>query len=132
MKKWEGILLQKGTENGLPESVVTYFWNSCNASADYLFVKCAAEDTVVETPDGDKMMFEVKIGDKIKAFDVKNNKDHWVEVEEIYSKEAELYEVEFEDGRRIRTSLDHKYLCEDKKMYTLNDVITKGLRVLTD
>lgn len=42
MKKTEPLLYQKGHERGIPEEVIKYFWDTCNASADYLFVKAHA------------------------------------------------------------------------------------------
>lgn len=132
MVKWESVLRTKGKERNIPEDVVQYFWDVCNASADYLFVQCLAPDTVVETLDGDKMMYEVVVGDKVKAYDVAQNKEHYVPVEAIIPGETELYEVELEDGRLIRASAEHRFLCEDHQMRPLKEVILKGLRVMTD
>lgn len=42
MKKTEPILYEKGRERDIPEHVIKYFWDTCNASADYLFVKAHA------------------------------------------------------------------------------------------
>jgi DNA polymerase-3 subunit alpha len=42
MKKTEPILYEKGRERGIPEETIKYFWDTCNASADYLFVKSHA------------------------------------------------------------------------------------------
>lgn len=37
MAKWEPVLYANGKTEGIPESVTKYFWDVCNASADYLF-----------------------------------------------------------------------------------------------
>ncbi len=37
MAEWEPVLYQQGKENGIPDNVTKYFWDTCNASADYLF-----------------------------------------------------------------------------------------------
>jgi len=37
--KWEPIIKQKGLQYGIDESVTQTFWDTCNASADYLFSK---------------------------------------------------------------------------------------------
>lgn len=42
MAKWEPVLYANGRERGIPDTVVKYFWDVCNASADYLFVKSHA------------------------------------------------------------------------------------------
>jgi len=42
MKKIEPILYEKGRAQKVPDDVIKYFWDTCNASADYLFVKAHA------------------------------------------------------------------------------------------
>jgi len=42
MKKIEPILYEKGRERNIPEDVIKYFWDTCNSSADYLFVRSHA------------------------------------------------------------------------------------------
>ncbi len=42
MKKIEPILYENGRARGVPEDIIKYFWDTCNASADYLFVKSHA------------------------------------------------------------------------------------------
>lgn len=37
MAKWEPVLHQNGAARGVPKAVTDYFWQTCNASADYLF-----------------------------------------------------------------------------------------------
>jgi len=132
MAKWETVLYANGREKGIPEGVIKYFWDVCNASADYLFVRCLALDTVVETEEGDRLLHEIRPGDRVKAYDTKNKVDHYVTVEEVIESETDLYEATLEDGRTIRSSLTHKYLCEDGQMHTLQDVVLNGLRVITD
>ena len=39
MKKWEPVLYAAGKEQKIPEEVTQYFWDTCNKSADYLFVR---------------------------------------------------------------------------------------------
>jgi DNA-directed DNA polymerase III PolC len=42
MKKTEPVLYEKGRANGVPDKIIKYFWDVCNSSADYLFVKSHA------------------------------------------------------------------------------------------
>jgi DNA-directed DNA polymerase III PolC len=37
IKKWEPILFAQGDKLGVPKGVTQHFWDTCNASADYLF-----------------------------------------------------------------------------------------------
>ena len=71
-----------------------------------------------------------KKGDSVLAYDVKNNIDHFVEVVDIHENEVEVYEVEMEDGTKICCSMDHKFLCGDKKMHTLRDIISQDLEIM--
>jgi DNA polymerase III subunit alpha len=124
MAEWEPVIRKNGKERGIPDEVTDWFWNTCNASADYLFNACLAPDTVVETPSGEKLLYEVRLGDKIRAYDTKADKDHYVEVTNSVWSEEELYEVETEDGHIVRCSMKHKILCEDLIMRPLSEIIT--------
>lgn len=37
IKKWEPVIFGQGEKLGVPKDVTQYFWDVCNASADYLF-----------------------------------------------------------------------------------------------
>lgn len=37
MQKWEPILYTKGRERAVPDDIIKWFWDICNASGDYLF-----------------------------------------------------------------------------------------------
>lgn len=130
--EWEKKIKDKVKENGIPEEVGNIIWEVLNSSASYSFNKCCSPDTVVDVPHGHKMLFELNVGDYIKSYDVDNNNDHFVRVINIYNSRAELYEVEMEDGRKIKTSLKHKYLCEDFVMRPLRDIILLKKKILTD
>lgn len=132
MVKWEAVLFANGKARGIPDSVTQYFWDVCNASADYLFVQCLATDTMVETFAGPCLLYEVKVGDLVRAYDVQAACDHYVEVKAVHANEVEIHEVTLEDGRVIRCSLEHRLLCEDSIMRPLKDIILNGLRVITD
>ena len=119
-------------KNGYNQELVLELWNTFEASGDYLFNRCLSPDTVVESEDGYRMMFEIKVGDKIKSHDIKKDKDVFVNVSNIYSNRVEIYEIELDDGRKIKASLKHKFLCEDKKMRTLEDILIKKSKILTD
>jgi hypothetical protein len=78
------------------------------------------------------MLYEVRAGDKVRAFDTKTLKDHYVDVLDTIYGEEELWEVEMEDGRLIRASMKHKFLCEDLKMHRLEEILLKKLKIVTD
>ena len=80
MNKYKDIIYNKGQKLGIPKSA-KFYWDVLIASADYSFNKCADISSLVEKSNGEKTMLkDVKIGDFIKAFDVKSNDDNYVEV----------------------------------------------------
>ena len=130
MKEWKQKIADKVAENKLDPSISDVVWGIAEASANYSFNKCLSLDTVVETENGDKLISQINIGDKVLSYDVDNDKDHFVEVANIHSNNVELFEVELEDGRVITCSLDHKLLCEDKKMRPLKEILLLNCGVL--
>lgn len=132
VKEWEQKIYEKVKENNLPEEIGRVIWKVLNDSAKYSFNKCLSPDTVIETDKGYKMMHQTSIGDKIKAFDVENKVEIWTDVIDVIESKTELYEIELEDGRIIKSSMEHKFLCEDMKMYSLKDIIIHKLRIVTD
>jgi DNA polymerase-3 subunit alpha len=123
MKLWHKKITDKVLENGLDPAISEIVWKIAENSANYSFNKCLSLDTIVETEHGDELISEIIIGDKVKAYDIDNNKDHFVEVLNIHSNQVELFEVELEDGRVITCSLDHKLLCEDGKMRPVKEIL---------
>lgn len=123
MQPWKEKIYNAAREKGMEESVADYFWTALEAAANYSFNKCISPDSIVETESGNKCMYEVNVGEKILAYDTKNNAQHFVEVIDKIESQAELYEVEFEDGRVIKCSMEHKFLCDDLIMRTLKDIL---------
>jgi intein/homing endonuclease len=41
-----------------------------------------------------------------------------------------MFEFEFEDGRIITCSGDHKFMCEDKKMRKMSEIFKNGHKIL--
>ena len=88
----------------------------------YGFCKCLALDTVVETPNGYALLGEIQKGDLVKAPDAVGL-NRFVEVKNVFDSERELYEVTLEDGKTIKASLEHKFLCDDGLMHPLAEII---------
>ena len=132
MAKWKDIIFETCEKNGLDKEIPDLLWKILEDSANYSFNKCLGLSTVVETEDGFKMLFEVNKGEKVKAFNLQNEEDHFVEILDIHKNEVELFEIELEDGRKIEASLDHKFLCADKKMRKLKEIIEKNISIVTD
>ena len=127
---WEENIRTKVRENGLDPIIADVLWKILNDSASYSFNKCLGETTIVETKTGDKMLFQVVVGDKVRAYNVSQNEDHYAEVIDKVYGERELLEVELEDGRKIQCSMDHKFLCEDKIMRPLKDILSQHHQIM--
>lgn len=100
-------------------------------SARYAFNKCLDPETLVYTKTGMKALCDLEIGDFVLA--PKNDKeDHYVEVLDVIDTGVkEIYEVEASDGSIIRCTLDHKFMCGDKQMRSLREIIEKDLEIFT-
>lgn len=129
MESYKERIFEKGEELGI-QHVSKFFWECLNASADYAFNRCLSPDSIVETEVGDKMLFELTAKDRILAYNSELDENEYVEVLDIIYGEEDLYEFEFEDGRKIRCSLDHKFLCEDGVMRKINEITFNSLGIL--
>lgn len=125
MPAWRDKIFDAGHKQGLSDNICNFYWNSLEASANYSFNKCLSPDSIVETETGFKCMFEINIGDKILGYDTKTQKDEFVTVIDKIESTAELFEVTFEDGRTIKCSMKHKFLCEDGVMRALERILSE-------
>ncbi len=128
--EWKPKIYEAGKNKGINIEIVDAFWDNVQTASNYSFNKCLMPDTVVETKTGPKCMFEVEAGEEVLSYNVKNDKDHYVEVLNKYENKIEVFEVKFDDGKKIKCSMDHKFLCEDKKMHTLRDILGNNLGIL--
>jgi len=129
VKVWKPRVLEAGIKNGIPESVTEDFWKVVEDSSNYSFNKCLHPETLVETPFGKKELKDVVVGDSVLAFDTKSGKDHYVIVKNIHESFVDLYEVGLEDGKRIKTSLDHRFLT-NSGMVKMHRVMEESLEVV--
>ncbi len=130
MPEWEKKLRDKIDERGLDPKIGDILWKIMSDSANYSFAECLSPETVIQRDDGYVCLAEIKVGDKILAFDVHNKKNHFVEVERVFEKEAEVFEFEMDNGSIITCSMDHKFLCEDKKMRPIKDILKGGFNIM--
>ena len=113
------------------ENYCHQIFNELLAFQGYGFCACLTLDTVVETPEGFKLFGDVIVGDKVKAPDEQGN-DVFVDVGAVMESEQEVYEITLEDGKKEKSSLDHKYLCKDGKMRKLVDIIELGHKIMAE
>lgn len=132
VKLWKDRIYKKAEQNGFEKNIGDILWKILEDSSKYSFNACLSPDTVVETKDGQKLLYEVSIGDMVKAFDVTKQTDHFVKVVNKHENYVELYEVELDDGRKIKCSLDHKFLTQNNGMQPLRQILAKKLKMVTD
>jgi len=91
-------------------------------SARYSFNKSITKDSVVQTPDGEKQLSEIKAGDFVLSPCLLS--DQYVKVLETYDHGSlEVYELELECGKTIKCTMEHKFLCKDGVIRPLSDIL---------
>jgi DNA polymerase-3 subunit alpha len=116
-------------------SIAQKLWEEVKGFAAYGFNKCLSYDTEIATVDGQVL----KIGDLV-GKDVSNLRLYSInengeltenQLEEVFSTgENELYEVEFEDGRIVKCTLQHRFMCEDGEFHTVQNILDSDLEVI--
>lgn len=76
---------------------------------------------------------EVKKGDFVKSRDEKTGDDIFIEVIELHDHGMiELFEFEFDDGKKVRCSMNHKFRVKDGRMLPIREIIDQDLEVVVD
>lgn len=93
---------------------------------------CLGYDTVVEKQSGDfALISELKIGDFIKA--PGKIVDKYVKVIDILPNgKKDAFEIEFENGKKIKTTIEHLFLCSDGMKHSMYEIIEKKLEVMCE
>lgn len=91
--------------------------------------KAMPKDTLIPTPDGEKPLGEIKVGDFV--FD---RKGHPTRVLEVYDRGVRrCFELTFSDGRKTRCCDEHMWSCctskKNLKNFTLKEMMEKGIRI---
>lgn len=132
MLSYQEKFIEGGLKNGYSKEIVDSIWASFLSSADYSFNRCVAPDTLVELESGlKKEMSQIKTGDKIKAYNTRENRDHFVEVKNIYNNKVEIFEIELSDGRILKCSKDHRVMTS-VGMRKIEDCINEDLEILCE
>lgn len=132
MEIYKEKIYSQAEKLNLPKETADKFCQILLDSADYSFNKCLCPETLVECLSGEKKRLnQIKAGDLVLAYDVDNKKDHYVKVVDVHSNMVELFEVEFDDGGKIKCSLDHKFLTSSGKMMPLKDILLSGELILS-
>jgi len=132
MESYKDRIFEKGKELGI-ENVSKFFWDCLNASADYAFNKCCEGSQLVITKDGEKEIKDVNQGDFIMSFNEDTKENEFVEVvDKVIGVDKEMILVEFECGRSIICSEDHKILTKEFGMISIKEVLKNNCEVIFD
>ncbi len=111
---------QKRVEAGeITEEEVENVFSQIETFAGYGFNKCLALDTEVETPTGTKKISDLEIGDLVKCPD---GEFQYV-TDVIPQGKQTCFKVTLEDGRHIVCTSNHKFLCADGGIRTLEEMV---------
>jgi hypothetical protein len=131
VKEWEAKIFSAAEKRQMPKELAKFFWDLLNESANYSFNKCLSPETEVETPNGNKPIRDVSIGERVKGFSVEDSRHVWVEAIDVMRSESKLFEFTFEDGRTIKCSMEHKFLT-DEGMLPIKLIVEKDLEVICE
>lgn len=111
------------------QSTAEYVWNLVEKFSGYGF--CLAGDTLFKTPYGDKALINLKPDDKIFSLNTDTNESFVNEIVTVHDNgEKDLYEIEFDNGEIIKSTMEHTFLCKDNQYHTLKDIIKKSLDIV--
>lgn len=110
----------------------TALFDVIEKSNRYSFNKCLSPSTVVDTKNGMKTLSDVNIGDFVLAPSSVNTNEYVEVLDKIDNGYKELYEITLESGKTIECTIDHKFLCEDNKVYKLSEILKNGLRIMCE
>lgn len=93
---------------------------------------CLGYDTIVEKNSGNFVpISELKIGDFIKA--PRKEDTEFVKVTDILPNgEKDVFEIELENGKKIKCTLEHLFLCSDGMKHTMYEIIEKKLEIMCE
>ena len=86
-------------------------------------IQCFKEDTIVKTIDGDKPIQDIKVGDKVLAYDENTGKSDYKKVVQLFRNETyEWYHIFIQNEEIICTGL-HPFYVQDKGFIKAKDLL---------
>jgi hypothetical protein len=123
MVVWQDKIKNKIIENDLDPIVGDVFWKVASDSANYSFNKCIFEGESIELFNGKKIKLnQAEIGDSIKCFNYTDAKEEYKIIKDIMTNEVEIFEIELDNGYKIKTSSKHRFICEDGIKRTFSEI----------
>lgn len=130
LSKCKTMFIEKAVAFGLinkEEAEEIFGW--IQKSVRYSFNQCLSPETIVETKDGFKKLGDITVNDYVKA--PVNNRDKYIKVLNVFDQgEQYVCEVRLSSGKQITCTLEHKFLCEDKIIRRLWEIIAENHKMM--
>lgn len=114
------VMFLEGAEktNVVDKTISEKIFEWIEASNRYSFNKSITKDSIVQTPNGKCFIEDLKVGDLV------NSPNGYLEVKGVYDHgELDVYEIELECGKKIKCTMEHKFLCKDGEIRPLSDIL---------
>jgi len=139
MNKFEKQFIAGAVENGVPQEVVEQYWEKFIVPfANYGFNACLDGEMVVKNAESGKSITieelekQYRVGDKnIKLHSYSDGEIVIDEVLDVFcTGEKDVYNIELDNSIILKCTLDHKFMCDDDKEHTVEEIIKKDLNIL--
>lgn len=114
--------------HGMTRTSAVDLWDELLGFADYGFNKCLFGSEQIETPTGPVPIERLEAGDIVYVHNNESLTPAPVK-ELIDSGEREVVEVTFDNGKTVKCTWGHKFLCVDNVFYTLREIVDSGLEL---
>jgi hypothetical protein len=106
--------------------------NVATALGNAFFIQCFKEDTLVKTEDGDKPIQDIKVGDKVLAFDEKTGQTEYKTVKQLFRNETnEWIHIEV-NGEDISCTAEHPYFVQNRGWVAAKDLKADDVLLLAN
>ena len=132
MAEYKEKFLEKTTENGYSQEMADELWRLIEAGASYSFNKCISGKTYITDVHGDNYTIEElkdMKGVVLRSIDNNGNMINNKLIEVINTGIKKVYEFEFDNNTKVACTMDHKFLCNDNKYHTMQNIIKNNLEV---
>lgn len=125
--------------NNIPKATSYEIFDEMEKFVAYSFNKSLSYDTLINTYTQSGVFVETKqiqnieAGEYVKSRDEESGQNHFTPVKERHDHgRIDVFEVEFENGKSVKTTLDHKFRVTDGRMLPLKQILNEDLDVVFD
>ena len=131
MAKYKDKFISGCLNNNYDKELAEKLWALIDAAAGYSFNKCiCGNETIKDTNGNIHYIKDLKPNTELMSIDENGCIIPNRLVKLISSGKQQLYEFEFNNGIKIKCTMNHKFLCEDNKYHTMKDILNNDLEVV--